>query len=37
LRRGGGASGGAWGFDVVGRLAAADVLCALRGDLVRSG
>ena len=26
----------AWGFDVVGRLAAADVLCALRGDLVRS-
>jgi ABC transporter transmembrane region len=25
-----------WGFDVVGRLAAADVLCALRGDLVRS-
>jgi thiol reductant ABC exporter CydD subunit len=26
----------AWGFDVVGRLAAADVLSALRGDLVRS-
>src|SRR4051812_23290007 len=25
-----------WGFDVVGRLAAADVLYALRGDLVRS-
>src|SRR6478752_1187115 len=26
----------AWGFDVVGRLAAADVLSSLRGDLVRS-
>src|SRR3954470_9543557 len=26
----------AWGFDVVGRLAATDVLSALRGDLVRS-
>src|SRR3954468_7361996 len=26
----------AWGFDVVGRLAAGDVLSALRGDLVRS-
>src|SRR6478609_12055492 len=25
----------AWGFDVVGRLAAADVLSALRGDLIR--
>src|SRR6478735_6841266 len=29
-------SAAAWGFDVVGRLAAADVLSSLRGDLVRS-